>query len=238
MGVELTLAAKTQSSYYCPVSYEICSININTWQTVSKSEIKKTKKKTLTGERGCSVWIAPLEFLRLTCCYLSGWRSNSHLWVKDKPQMTANFAMKKIIPNDKLTDVLCLSCFQMQVELNLLCCSHLLEACLNFEGCQVQGVNYPWVCSHSAVCPNNVAANESIEADLWLHINRETKAFFKTIPEMKLNKEKWEQEGKRKDIVLSFTYRSFKEEIFPISKGIRPVMLFHITLLQQGNPRE
>lgn len=159
-----------------------------------KSRKQKNKKKTLTGEQGCSVWIAPLEFLRLTCCYLSGWRSNSHLWVKDEPQMTANFAMKKIILYNKLTDVLCLSCFQMQVELNLLCCSHLLEACLNFEGCQVQGVNYPWVCSHSAVCPNNIATNESIEVDLWLHhINRETKAFFKTIPEMKLNKDKWER---------------------------------------------
>lgn len=74
--------------------------------------------------------------------------------------MTANFAMRKIIPNDKLTDVLCLSCFQMQVELNLLCYSHLLEACLNFEGCQVQGVKYPRVCSHSTVCPNNLATSQ------------------------------------------------------------------------------
>lgn len=57
--------------------------------------------------------------------------------------MTADFAMKKIILHDKLTDVLCLSSFQMQVELNLLCCSHLLEACLDFEDYQVQGVNYP-----------------------------------------------------------------------------------------------
>lgn len=57
--------------------------------------------------------------------------------------MTTDFAVKKIILHDELTDVLCFSSFQMKMEVNLLCCSHLLEACLGFEDYQVQGVNYP-----------------------------------------------------------------------------------------------
>lgn len=110
----------------------------------------------------------------------------------------------------------------MKVELNLLCCSHLLEACLGFQDYQVQVVNYPRTCSRSTACPNNVIAKS----------------------QLKNTKQNWNggsvqiKEGKRKYMMWSKTYRSLKEVILPISKGIRPVRLFHITSLEQVNQRE